>query len=185
MSSVSIILLAAGGSSRLGTPKQLHPHQETTLLRYSSSQALASKAKSTYVILGSEAERMAEELKGLSPQIVMNPDWRSGMSTSIRAGIHALPSSVDAALIMLCDQPPVTTELLNAIITTYQSSHNPIVACEYHGTQGVPALFDKVFFPKLLQLKGDSGAKQIILDHPDQVTLIPFPDGIVDVDEIT
>lgn len=182
--SVSIILLAAGRSSRLGKPKQLLPYKGTTLLRYAASTALSSQADSTYVILGSEAEKLKGELHGLPVQVVNNPDWGLGISTSIVTGVRALPQSVDAALIMLCDQPRVSTQLLDSIIENHRSAGKPVVACEYGGTLGVPALFARSLFPELVKLKGDQGAKSVIQKHTTDAIAIPFPDGIFDIDEL-
>ncbi len=186
MSSTSIaaILLAAGSSTRLGTSKQLLSYRGRSLLRHVAETALASSVTEVHVVVGFEAERMKAELGGLDIHLVDNPNWNEGIASSIRAGISALPQSVDAALLILCDQPLITAQVLNEMINAYAARGKPIVACEYGGTVGVPVLFARSFFPELLRLQGDRGAKQLITQNLDQVTVIPFPGGSVDIDTL-
>jgi molybdenum cofactor cytidylyltransferase len=186
MSSTSIaaILLAAGSSTRLGTSKQLLSYGGRSLLRHVAETALASSVTEVHVVVGFEAERMKTELGGLDVHLADNPNWNEGIASSIRAGISSLPHSVDAALILLCDQPLITASVLNEMINTYTATGKPIVACEYGGTVGVPVLFARSFFPELLRLRGDRGAKQLITQNLDQVTTIPFPGGSVDIDTL-
>jgi molybdenum cofactor cytidylyltransferase len=181
-SNISIIVLAAGSSSRLGTPKQLVTYQGNSLLRHICEVSLKSKADSLYVVLGSQKSRMEEEIATLNLNIVDNPHWQTGISTSIHAGIQALPNSIDAALILLCDQPKITPSLIDTLIDLYNNSHKPIIACRYGGTVGVPALYGRKVFPDLLNLHGDEGAKRIIERHPPFRLLIDFPEGIYDID---
>ena len=186
MSSTSIAatLLAAGSSTRLGAPKQLLNYRGRSLLRHAAETALTSSVTEVHVVVGFEAERMKAELGSLDIHLVDNPNWNEGIASSIRAGISSLPHSVDAALILLCDQPLITAQVLNELINAYVATGKPIVACEYGGTVGVPVLFARSFFPELLRLQGDRGAKQLITQNLDQVTAIPFPGGSVDIDTL-
>jgi len=183
-SSVTAIILAAGGSTRLGRPKQLLPYRDRSLLRYVAETARASVAKETLVVLGFEAERMNSELRGLDVRSVVNPQWEEGISSSIRAGISSLSASINATILLLCDQPLITPELLNTVMSTHEISGKAIIACEYGDTIGVPALFARTLFVDLLQLRGDHGAKQLILQHADERAVVPFPGGIVDIDTV-
>jgi len=180
--SVAAILLAAGGSTRLGQPKQLLPYCDRSLLRYVAETAQASAVGEVFAVLGFEAERMNSELRGLNVRSIVNPQWEEGVGSSIHAGVSSLSTSIDATLLLLCDQPLITTELLNTVISTHEMSGKAIVACEYGGTIGVPALFARSFFSDLLRLQGDRGAKQLILQHADELATVPFPGGIVDID---
>ncbi|HWP81720.1 MAG TPA: nucleotidyltransferase family protein [Bacteroidota bacterium] len=179
---IAILILAAGNSSRFGTPKQLLAFNGRSLLRFVTETALSSKADSVTVVVGYEAERMQAELQGLSVTIITNRNWEKGMGSSLFAGIHMIARFADAALIMLADQPLISADTLNAIIDPYRTGGRKIVASEYSGTIGVPALFDKQFFPELTNVTGDSGAKLVLQKHRDLVTCIPFPLGAVDVD---
>lgn len=179
---IAILLLAAGGSIRFGSPKQLLSYKGKPLIRHLTETALQSKASATYVVLGAATEKIRPVLSGLSALIILNDRWQEGISSSIRVGIEALPSSVDAAILMLADQPLVSVEILNSILEVHLTSGKPIVACEYSETLGVPALFARSFFPALTQLTGDHGAKQIILQHLSDAAVVPFADGSVDID---
>ena len=182
---IAVVLLAAGISARMGAPKQLLRYKNQTLLRHVTGQALLSHATFTCVVLGAESARVRQELTDLPVAIVENLRWDEGMSTSIRTGLACIPESVQAAIIVLCDQPLVSTGLLNTMMDVYVSSGKHIVACEYAGSLGVPALFDRSLFSELSQLSGDRGAKQIITQHAVDVYRMPFPGGSVDLDTLS
>lgn len=179
---VSILLLAAGRSSRFGRPKQLVPFKGTTLLRYLAAEAFASKASEVIVVLGSDHKLTRKELSGIPVRITENRGWKKGMSSSIKVGLKAAKNA-DAVLITLCDQPFVTHDLLNALIECFGSTAATLVACEYSGTLGVPALFPKQLFGELRKLEGDIGAKSIITRHRDEAQKVPFPRGSIDIDK--
>ena len=128
---IDIIVLAAGASTRLGAPKQLLRYNGITLLRRTIETALQAKAKHVHVVLGYEAEKMKLEIASLPVNIVINPNWQNGISTSIRSGIQSLEPNIDAAIIVLCDQPKLSTDILNTLIDTYTSTRVPIVTCKY------------------------------------------------------
>jgi molybdenum cofactor cytidylyltransferase len=182
---VAIILLAGGKSSRLGRPKQLLTYQGQTLLRYSLQIALDSYAQPIIAVLGSDADTMQKEINDTRVQVAVNREWQEGMASSIRCGIKAVTGISPAAegvIIMVCDQPFVTSQLLNELITAHQETRKPIVACGYENTFGPPVLFHHSVFDELLQLKGDIGARGIIKQHTNEVEVIPFPDGTYDID---
>ncbi|HLF19579.1 MAG TPA: nucleotidyltransferase family protein [Bacteroidota bacterium] len=180
-SGVALILLAAGGSARYGNPKQLIPFKGRTLLRHLAEVCVASKAESVHVVLGAYAELLKFQLLGLPLRVIHHTRWSDGLSSSLRVAMKNLPKSAKAVLIVLCDQPHVSTELLNKIIDLHLSKGPQIVACEYGDSLGVPALFEKRFFPELMNIAGDRGAKQIILKHRNKVASIPFPKGMIDI----
>ncbi len=175
---IAAIILAAGGSSRLGQPKQLLEFEGETLL------ARAIRAASEYptcVVIGSDAERMREEV-GNSARVVQNAEWREGLASSIRLGINAIIDSFDGAILLLTDQPRIDAPLLEALVGAQATLNKPIAACRYAKSLGVPALFSKRFFPELLKLRGDTGAKPLLLKHAGEVAVVDFPDGAVDID---
>lgn len=180
-----IVLLAAGASERLGSPKQLLPYQGTTLIRHLVKVALDSRARGVTIVLGANADLIEPEIARMHVNIVRNPEWKTGMASSIRAALEAVRDFANAVLFMVSDQPLVTTPSLNSIIDRFRDSGGQIVASGYAGTVGIPALFPKRFFPELLQLTGDAGAKSILLRHRQELIAIPFPDGAVDIDTLS
>lgn len=176
-----VIILAAGGSTRLGSPKQLLRYGEQTLIRRAANAAVASTCDRVVVVIGSRAQEMRRELEGLPVTIVENPDWQSGMSSSVRVGLAEV-SGDDATLIMLCDQPFVTASVIDKLIETYHQTGMPIVASDYGAARGVPALFAQELYPELASLTADEGARRIIAWHPEIVATIEFAAGAVDVD---
>jgi molybdenum cofactor cytidylyltransferase len=181
---VGIVVLAAGGSRRLPGPKQLLRFRGRTLLRRAAQAAIEAGCGPVSVVLGSGAKQLRFELVDLGVRVVENPRWKEGMSTSIHAGLEALEatSPPDATLFMTCDQPFVTSALLRELVAIYVAKHPPAVACEYAGTVGVPALFDRSLFGDLRELEGDQGAKRVLERHLKTVARIPFEQGAVDID---
>jgi molybdenum cofactor cytidylyltransferase len=184
MDQIAIIILAAGSSSRLGQPKQILPYKDKNLLQHIIAEA-RKVALDVFVVLGSNQKIIKEKLEHLPVQFFYNEDWETGMSSSIvcgLSGVLALNPALQAAIIMVTDQPFVSSSLLENMVTKYQQSKAPIVACAYQDTVGVPVLFDKQFFPALLQLIGQSGARKIIEQYLEITQTVPFPLGYVDID---
>ena len=182
-SATSIIILAAGNSSRLGLPKQLLRYKNKSFLRLIAEKALEVQPAEVIAVLGFESDRMQHELEDLPIRIVLNREWVEGIASSVRAGINTVRSHADGALIALCDQPAVTTELLSQLI--FLCSHEkPIAAAEYNQILGVPACFDRSIFPELLLLQGDTGAKRVIAQDRARVAAHPFPKAAIDIDTL-
>jgi len=182
-SSTSIIILAAGSSSRMGLPKQLLQLHGKTLLRHAADTALAAHPAKVVAVLGFESDRMKHELDDLPVHIVLNPAWQEGIASSLKEGIASLPESIEAALMLLCDQPFVTTELLIRLIVCCTDTR-PIAATGYEQSAGVPACFKRSLFPELNQLTGDLGAKRVIDKDPTRLTTIPFDAANIDIDTL-
>ncbi len=182
ISPIAIIILAAGESTRMRLPKQLLPYKRKSLLQRAVDEALASKAQSVHVVLGAHADQIRRSVSMDNVTVVLNEKWGEGMSSSIRAGVGALRPDIEAAMIALCDQPYLSSTVINELIDRYLASGKPIVACEYDGLPGVPALFAKRYFTELTSLRGDSGARRIIQSHENDALLIPFSEGSVDLD---
>jgi molybdenum cofactor cytidylyltransferase len=182
---VSVVVLAAGASTRMGTPKQLLPYRERSLLRHAAEMALASVCQPIIVVLGAHAERLRQEVNDLPVQVVENLRWAEGMSSSISTGVAALnaaPDKISAVVLALCDQPFVSAQVINEIVEAYHSTGKPVVASEYAGTLGVPTLFSRPLFSELMALRGGEGAKQVITKYGHEVFSVPFPEGAVDID---
>ncbi len=139
-SSTSIIILAAGNSSRLGLPKQLLQFKGKSLLRRAAETALAAHSAEVACVLGSESDQMRRELDDLAVRFVANTGWQEGVASSVREGVASLAPGIDATVIMLCDQPFVTSSHLVELISAC-GIERPIAATSYKNTIGVPACF--------------------------------------------
>ena len=180
---VGAVILAAGGSSRLGSPKQLLDFRGRSLLRHAAETALAAGCRPVVVVLGSGAERLRPELAGLAVHAVENPEWSEGMGTSIRRGLETLGSlapGLDGALLMLCDQPLIGPAALRALAEAGRP--DGIAAAAYHGIVGVPAVFGRTFFDELRALAADAGAKPLLRRHAGIVVEVALPEAATDID---
>lgn len=183
----SLLLLAAGASSRLGRPKQLLRYQGHTLLRRAAETAVASGCHPIVVVTGAQHEALLPELEGLPVEVVHNAAWATGMGASIKTGLAALTKlpeaeELPAVIVLLCDQPLVTPELLQQLVAQHTATGQSIVASAYAGTVGVPVLFGAEALPLLRALPDAAGAGQLLRQHPELVATVPFADGAVDVD---
>ncbi|MFN7118951.1 MAG: NTP transferase domain-containing protein [Saprospiraceae bacterium] len=186
-----IILLAAGASTRLGQPKQLLKFQGETLIVKTIKTALRTPSRPIIVVLGAYYAAIHAAIpKEIQDEIIVveNKDWQQGMSTSVRLGLETLRhyhKNIHSALFLLSDQPLLTTaHLLHLIEQAASNLNSPssIVASFYNERLGVPAVFDQKWFPELLQLRGDQGARKILEAHAAEVLPIPFPEGAFDID---
>ena len=179
----AVVILAAGGSRRLGRPKQLVEIEGQSLVRRAAEAALAAWSGSVHVVVGAEVIRVRAALEGLPVELVINDAWKEGIASSIRAAIEAVERRDRAAetlTLMLCDQPGVTGEVLRKLVDAYRETRAPVVASRYAEGPGVPALFHAELFPALKSLEGDVGARQLIRGLDREVVTIPFamPDDI-------
>ncbi|BCL38211.1 NTP transferase domain-containing protein [Nostoc sp. MS1] len=187
MTKIGIIILAAGASKRLGQPKQLLTYQGKPLIQYITEVAINSQCRPIVVVLGAYAEKIEPYLLNLDIHIVDNQQWSSGMASSIGCGLNAIEAiapDIEALVLMLSDQPFVSLTLINQLIAAYQTTNCPIVASEYSGILGVPALFHKTLFSELALLQGDMGARKIIRQHEASCLSIPFSEGVIDIDTL-
>jgi molybdenum cofactor cytidylyltransferase len=182
---LSILILAAGNSSRLGSPKQLIEFEGKTLIERITETAL-SISEEILIVLGGNLDMILPKLERFEDNIstIFNPHWQEGMGTSIRIGVEKLTNKSDLILILLSDQPFISKVLLQNMLQTYASSQNPITSCVYNNTLGVPILFDKSIFPELLKLSGDKGAKSFLHLYENRISIIDFPEGVIDIDII-
>ncbi len=180
-----IIILAAGASTRMGQPKQLLPYEGGNLLQHTIDTAVGTGFHPVIVVLGAKANEMLPAIENNNIIIAENKQWAKGLGSSVRAGISTLMKhlpAADSVVLMLCDQPFITAALLNQLIETKAATNKYIIATMYRDTVGVPVLFDKSFFRELLQLQGQNGAKKLLLQYPNEVATVPFPEAAVDID---
>ncbi len=184
---IPIMVLAAGPSSRLGTPKQLLSFQKETLLHRVASKAVDSRVGPVIIVLGSHAEEISATVSHLPVHILIHPDWERGMGSSIKAGLQFAMNrfaGTPAVIISVCDQFFLEARHLRQLKKKFIANASELVAARYANGVGVPCLFSKKFFPALMELSDDQGAKRIILAHAEESAFISFPQGDVDVDTV-
>jgi molybdenum cofactor cytidylyltransferase len=186
-SNSAIIILAAGSSSRMGRSKQLLEIDKIPLLRKTVSTVLACNSEKIYVVIGSNADSHKTVIADLPVQIVLNEEWSKGMGSSLKKGLASAMSvspGLAGVIVTVCDQPLLKSQHLNKIFLKYLETGKEIVASRYGGTAGVPTFFSKELFTELMNLQDQHGAKKIIERHPDQLEMVDFPGGEIDLDKI-
>ena len=179
------IILAAGSASRMGRAKQLLRIDGQSLIRHTAQAAIEANCQPVIVVTGSNSDAINTELANLPIELQFNPAWSSGIGTSIRAGLSAVSKSnpsAPAVLLTLCDQPHLSSKILQSLIITHIAANKPMTACEYSGTLGPPCCFSRAMFDELSKLDDSSGAKRLLMMNPNNVEKIPWPDGAVDLD---
>lgn len=182
---IGVVIPAAGSSSRLGQPKQLLQFQNKTFLQRILDIAIPFNFTPSVLILGAHADQIRDDTHLDNITTIYNEHWPEGIASSIRLGVSEsikLNESLENILFLLSDQPFVTTELIEELIQKHTNGDQRITACRYKENIGVPAIFGKTFFTRLMDLKGDAGAKKIIARNREQVDSIVFKDGSFDVD---
>ena len=183
------LILAAGDSSRLGSPKQLVRFKGQTLIARSVNNVIAAGCAPVFTVLGANHESINAELIDLEAVVVINHDWEAGMGSSISAGINAYLQSgisTEAVLITLCDQPLVSVEDLERLLKAFHDSEALVVASEYETNgrtvRGVPAIFSNHLYPELRQLHGAEGAKNVIARNLASAQFVEMPSAAFDLD---
>lgn len=179
------VILAAGASTRMGSPKQLLPLDGQPLVVRAVEAALASPAWPVVVVLGAHAEKIRPLLTRLPVLIADSPAWAEGMAASIRAGVTTLRQfsrALDGALVALCDQPAFSSEVIAQLVAAQRASGRSIAAAHYHGRHGAPALFLREHFETLSHLTGEAGARALLNDDPARVTAVDLPALAHDLD---
>ena len=180
MPGFAVVVLAAGGSSRLGHPKQLVQFEGEPLVRRAVRTALESGAEQVLVVVGASSVEVIEALIELPVEIVENSNWQLGLSSSIRSGIDSLHPDLDAVVLTLCDVPAVTPSLLSDLAEAAAKGDPPVAAAEYNCHLGPPCAFHRSLFEMLRNLTGDRGARAIVEAAP-KVVRIEFPGGTCDI----
>jgi molybdenum cofactor cytidylyltransferase len=185
MRKIGAVILAAGGSSRFGQPKQLLSFRGKTLVRTIVDVACKAGCSPVVVVIGSDGEQIHPALAHANVTEVQNTNWQRGIGSSIRSGVRALTDhapGVEAILLLVCDQPAVNARVIERLIATRAATKKHIVASSYAGTVGVPAIFDSSLLEELLSPEDGSGAKSMILQNLDRVAQLAFPEGAIDID---
>ena len=181
------IILAAGSASRMGQPKQLLPLGSRPMLWHVAQAACQSRLDEVHLITGASAEPVAAAVNDLPLRIVHNPAWQQGQAGSIKTGLLALPPNCDAVLFLLADQPLITSQLINELISHWQRCGKSIVRPCHANKPGNPVLFSLAAWRDALQqLDGDQGARRILKAHPEAIGYLPVANDeiFLDVDTI-
>jgi molybdenum cofactor cytidylyltransferase len=180
---ITAIVLAAGASRRFGSQKLLAELRGKAVVRWTVERVLAAAPDEVIVVLGRDGEGVRDALHDLPVRMVLNERWTEGIGSSLRAGVAALTPDADAAMIVLGDQPEVSTSVVAALIEARSEGGGQIVVPCYRGERGHPVIFGAEILPELLAVEGDRGARDVIARDERRVTRIhidaPAP---VDVD---
>ncbi len=178
------LILAAGGATRFGGPKQLLEIDGETLIDRAGKTALAAGCAPVLRVLGARAEEILKRPELPDVTTLVHENWQDGMGSSLAAGICRLleiEPECDAVFILLADQPLVSAGLLETMLPPLEE-HFTMVICEYGEGSGPPALFKWPHFQELMELTGDRGARSLAAKHPGTVAWFPFPGGACDID---
>jgi molybdenum cofactor cytidylyltransferase len=183
---IAAVILAAGASSRMGRPKQLLDWGGRPLARAAAEPALAARLAPIVAVVGAARAEVEAALADLPLQVVANPDYAAGQSTSLRAGIAALDPDADAVVVLLGDQPFVTAAIVERLVAEWHASQASIVAPVYAGQRGNPVLFARAVFPELLAIQGDQGARSVLAADPSRIHPVAFDDPrpLADIDTL-
>jgi len=174
------LVLAAGASRRMGTPKQLLDWEGQPLVCRAVLSAQAMLGNRVLLITGCGAREVEQATASSGVRSLSNPDWSEGIASSVRTGVAALPADCDGVLICGCDQPGVDAPQLRSLLVHCQEQR--VVAASYAGTAGIPAWFPRSYFPALMKLTGEQGAKSLLINSKDRIE-VPMPRARWDLDE--
>lgn len=182
---VAAVVLAAGAATRMGKLKQLLPYRGRTFVQHAIRQALEASFDPVVVVVGAEAEAVQAAIAKERVHVVRNEHWRNGMGSSVSSGVKRIQGEgfdSAAVAITLADQPLVTAEHLRAMRREVHLSGAAIIAAQYNGTLGVPAIFARRMFGTLLHLPPEAGAKHLLRQPGLEVKAFPLPEAAMDVD---
>ena len=183
---LAAVVLAAGRSTRMGGPNKLLAEiRGRPLVRIVVEEALASHAKPVIVVVGHQRGEVEKVLADLPVQLIYNPDFAQGLGTSLKAGIAAVPAEADGAIVCLADMPQVDASLLNRLIAAFDPDRGALIVMPtVEGRRGNPVLWSRRFFPDLMAIEGDVGARHFIARYGEAVVEVPLEGraALVDVD---
>jgi molybdenum cofactor cytidylyltransferase len=173
------IILAAGTSSRMGQPKLLLPFGNKTIIESVLQNVLESKADNTLVVLGANRENIEKKIKKYPVNITVNPNFSNGMLSSVICGINVLAPSVQAVVVVLGDQPSISSSTINTLIGQYQKTRKGIILPVYKGRRGHPILLDIKYKKKIKSLNQNIGLRELIHKHPEDILEVKVTNGSV------
>jgi molybdenum cofactor cytidylyltransferase len=179
------MILAAGESRRMGQPKLLLPFGEKTIIETVVEKVVSSKVRNTLVVLGSEREKVEKKIKNFPVKVAFNPDYPSGMLSSVLCGFKAIPEDTRAVVVVLGDQPSVSKEVLDKIIDAYQETGKGIVLPVYEQERGHPVVIDMKYKDEIENLSPDIGLRGTVYSHPEDILEVEVdaPEILQDIDD--
>ncbi len=180
-----VVLLAAGASTRMESPKQLIEVGGVPLIVRAVEAALASAAWPVVVVLGAHAAKIRPLLARQPVLITENPAWAEGMASSLRAGVDTLRTfsrALDGALVAVADQPAFSAGAVARLVAAQRETGRSIVAARYAGRLGVPSLFERKHFAALAALTGEEGARHFLAAHAAETAAVDLPELALDLD---
>lgn len=170
---LAAVILSAGASERMGSPKALLPYQGRPFLEHLLEVTTHPKISIRRIVLGPHAEPIAAAVPLSSDEQVINTDWRNGQLSSIQAAIRTLPEGTDGLLLCLIDHPLITAALVDSLIGHFYVTHAKIVLPTYQGKRGHPVIFAAELYAELLNAPPEKGARAVVWAHPDEVAEVP------------
>ncbi|MES2491315.1 MAG: nucleotidyltransferase family protein [Pseudomonadota bacterium] len=184
MSRICIVLLAAGNSSRFGSPKLLSPIGDSTLIAHAARAALKTGVP-LIVVTGAYAEQITAALEDINARLIHNSDWEEGMGTSIATAFRHLLNDVnvfDAAIVCPADMPLVGAAQFQRLIDAHQKTPKRIIVSDLGEAQGPPCLFPRHYFEELTKLHGPQGARTLLKEHKAEIISVAMPEAAMDID---
>ena len=180
------MILAAGESKRMGKPKLLLPFGEKTIIERVIDSVIQSKLDDVLVVLGAHREKIEKKIKDFSIKIVVNPDFKNDMLSSVQCGFRALPEDVEASLVILGDQPEISSALINKIVEAYKKSKKGIVLPVFRKNRGHPVLIDMKYQGEIEDLNPDLGLRNLVYKHAEDILEVEVitPSILQDIDTI-
>jgi molybdenum cofactor cytidylyltransferase len=175
-------VLAAGPSTRFGSPKQLVRLGGTPVIHQAAARAASVAGHSVTIVLGAGSRDIAPALRQSAATMIVNRDWEEGLASSIRAAVRSAPPRCDGLLLTLCDQVAVTSDDLRRLYVAWRRHPILIVAALHGGSPGLPAIFPRWAFSDLLELRGDRDPRLLIRRSADRLVRVPMPNAGVDLD---
>jgi len=176
------VILAAGASTRFGSPKQLVRIGGSPVLHQMISNAAFVAGRSVTVVIGAHAREIAPALRQSAASVVVNRDWQEGLASSIRVAVESAPPRCDGLLLLLADQVAVTADDLKHLYAAWKRHPILLAAALYDGAPGLPAIFPRWTYPGLMELRGDRDPRPVIRRNIDQLVRIPMSNASINLD---
>ena len=185
MNQIAIVVLAAGNAKRMGQSKQLLRWGDSTLLGSTVKTILSTDADKVFVVLGAYSDEIRDKVDLSETIVLVNENWQQGLGSSIALAVAVINekySGINAVLFTLADQPFISNIHLNTIMKLHIKEEQAIIITRKEEYRGVPVLFPRKFFPELMLLSNDEGAKQIVANNKNQVEEVLTQDEVEDID---